>query len=665
MNAAPDLARPGARLGARPERRVEPLPPRLLRPLATRLRRRQDSPRNLASFAPIWQRIGEQAERYRETDLAERKSALQALRRQLRARGLDEPLLIEAFGAMSFAIEQCLGLEVHREQCFAGWSLLHGRFVEMQTGEGKTLTAALPTIVLGLAGVPVHVITANQYLAQRDAVGLSGLYAWFELRSAAVRPDDSDAARRGTYAAAIVYVTHQQLVFDYLRDAHALGERRVGLCADLGDLLGPHRALPLQRGLCFAVVDEADSALIDDARTPLILADATESEAGAGTEAAVALAIAALLQDTQDYKLERDTRQARLTLAGRETIRRHAECLQGAWQLERYRAERICQALVALHLLQRDHDYLVRGDHIELIDGATGRSLPDRRLQHGLHRMLEAKERCTISQDTTPILALSFQQFFGRYHGLAGMSGTLRGATGELRKVYGASTVIVPPARPVRRVVHPSRILPTRDAQLETLLEWISRCRTLGQPVLVGTRSVKCSDRVSERLRTAGIHHELLNARQDEEEARIVATAGQAGAVTVATNMAGRGTDISLGEGVADSGGLLVLNLELNDSRRVDRQLRGRAARQGDPGAYCDLLCLEDELLCATLPGWLLRRTAAWLIVSPLVARPFALLLLRAVQRHTERHHARQRMAIFHGQSELQRSLALDGRRVV
>ena len=360
--------------------------------------------------------------------------------------------------------------------------------------------------------------------------------------------------------------------------------------------------------------------------------------------------------------MQHDTHSVWLTETGLDAVRSMAERLNGVWRFERYRNELVRQALCALHLYKRDRNYLVRDGCIELIDEATGRVMPDRKLQHGLHRMLELKESCLPSDETAVKAAISFQSFFRRYRHLAGMSGTVYEVRSELRQVYGRDVVRIPPHKDNRRRYLPTIVLKNRTEQLERAMQEILERTSLGQPLLIGTRSVELSEQVSDLLQLRDIPHALLNARQDTDEARVVARAGRPGAITVATNMAGRGTDIPLQGNAAELGGLHVINLEINESARVDRQLYGRAARQGDPGSCQSILSLSDDLVTKAILRKLLILADTCLNRAPRLGPWLALYLVDYAQRRCERVHRRQRMTVFREQDQLKRQLAISGK---
>lgn len=663
MNSATATLRPGMRMGVQPERRADPdkddLDQWMERWCSHRIHSKLSS---LQRFSGHLDKINTAQARFASLDLVQRNSAILSLRHELQQPRVGLSQRADTFGLISLGVRQTLGFTLHDEQLYAGWCLHEGHFVEMQTGEGKTLTAALPAIAMALSGVPVHVVTSNDYLAKRDHQSLLSLYQWFGLRTGVVSAEQSDDDKRAAYACDITYCTHQQLVFDYLRDSQARGQKRAGLSVKIQELLRQDTPPALQRGLCFAIVDEADSVLIDDARTPLILAQPVDGDDNAPAEAAVALAVARSLVLDVHFRLNVNSRQVNLQPSGKTRIQEQLAHLNGGWAMSRYRDERIVQALTALHLYRRDVDYLVIENAIVLIDQSTGRPTPQRRLQHGLHRMLEVKERCAVTDETAPVSALSFQRFFTRYHRLCGMSGTLHEARHELRRVYGPRTLRVPTVRPSLRVHLPMRMHATRKAQMQELVEQVSLRCAAGQAVLVGTATVSLSDEVSRVLTHAKIAHTVLNARQDYDEALIVADAGLSGRVTVATNMAGRGTDIKCADSVIDSGGLHVINLEINDSARIERQLYGRSARQGEPGSCQDILCLDDDMLSHEL------NTIILTVLSHLIQNGSNTLrtriittLVRCAQKSAEARSRQQRMAVLHCQTQLQKLLAIGG----
>jgi len=531
-----------------------------------------------------------------------RARRVQDLRLNLRRHGFSTRRVAESFALVRAIAQEQIGMRHHDTQIMGGWVLLSGRVAEMETGEGKTLTATLAAATAALAGVPVHVVTANDYLAARDAELMGPVYAALGLRVGVATAAQADEERRAAYRCDVTYCTNKTVAFDYLRDRISLGERSGFYHLELDRLeRGAMGARQLfLRGLYFAIVDEADSILIDEARTPLIISRESR-DALEGELVHQALQLAGNLQPGQDYRVNAAERRVTITQAGRERLGELGTVLGGWWAGRRRREERVRQALAALHLYERDRHYLVRDGKVLIIDEYTGRVMPDRSWERGLHQMVEAKEGCDVSGLKETLARISYQRFFRRYHHLAGMTGTAREAASELDAVYRLPVVAVPTHRPKKRACLPTRVFPSEDEKLHAVVERALALRAKGRPVLVGTRSVKASEQLSALLQQAGVPHQVLNARQDQDEATIVAAAGERGRITIATNMAGRGTDIKLGEGVEEAGGLHVVLTERHEARRIDRQLAGRCARQGDRGSFEEMLSLEDELVLAYL----------------------------------------------------------------
>jgi preprotein translocase subunit SecA len=490
----------------------------------------------------------------------------------------------ELFALAREAAHRTLGQRPYDEQVVAALALDGGAVVEMQTGEGKTLTATMPTALHALDGRGAHVLTFNDYLARRDAEWMGPLYRLLGLSVGVVQQDMDAGARRRGYAADVTYVTAKEAGFDFLRDQ---------LVESSGDAV--HRART------FALVDEADSILIDEARVPLVIAGRVVRDSGASR--ALAPLIASLTSGV-DYATDAYQRDVELTDAGLARVEDTLGCgpLHDPGN-ETLLAEVSC-ALHAQVLLHRDTDYIVRDGRIGIVDEFTGRVVPDRHWPDGLQAALEAKEGLERRDDGQVLASITLQRYLGGYERLCGMTGTARDAAGELRLYYGLDVVVIPTHRPLRRIDRPDVVFTHRAAKESALGDEVARAHGAGRPVLVGTLTVEESERIGALLRSRGIACQVLNAMHDEDEARIVAGAGAAGAVTIATNMAGRGTDIRLGDGtegsaahVASLGGLYVIGSNRHESRRLDRQLRGRAGRQGDPGESRFFLSLDDELL--------------------------------------------------------------------
>jgi preprotein translocase subunit SecA len=591
-------------------------------------------------------------------------AAARAMRGRLRRDGFTLPLVGECFALIREAADRVLGKRHYKSQLMAGWGLLQGRLVEMATGEGKTFAATLAVCTVGFSGYPVHVITVNDYLADRDAAEMGPLYRFLGLSVGVVIQGMPPEERRQAYAASVTYCTNKELAFDYLRDGIARGARRSRLHLSLGRM---HRDMAgdeglVLRGLYFAIVDEADSVFIDEARTPLILSAST-GPADEVETCTRALEIARTLDEDIDYEIDHAERRILLTDAGKDAIARQVrgEPATGPWISARGRDELVTQALVALILFRRDEHYVLGDGKVLIVDEATGRVMPDRSWERGLHQLIEVKEGCTITQRRETIARLTYQRLFRRYLRLSGMTGTAREVAREIRAVYGLTVVRVPLHRPSRRVWDPVAVYPTRHAKWDAVADRVMRLAEQGRPVLVGTRSVGASEEISAMLTRRGVAHALLNAKQDQSEAEIIAAAGQFRAVTVATNMAGRGTDIRLADGIADRGGLYVILTEYHDSRRVDRQLFGRCARQGDPGGCGAIISLEDDIFAVHAPrmvDWVRRfvGAAAWLDCA------LYGWLRTVAQTSAERRGAELRMLNLRQDRQLERLLAFSGR---
>ncbi|NNU80367.1 translocase [Halovulum dunhuangense] len=568
----------------------------------------------------------------------------------------------EAFALVREAAARTLGLRPYDVQIMGAWAMLRGMIAEMRTGEGKTLSASLAAATAGLFGAPVHVITANDYLAERDAEELGPLYRFLGLSQGLVLPGQDAAARRAAYAADVVYGSNKEMAFDYLRDRMALRKRPGNLMRKLDRLTGGATGEPARmRGLHFAIVDEADSVLIDEARTPLIISG--EEERQAGQDPALfqaALDAARLLTQGTDFRLQPDDHRVELTETGRDRLEDMAEDggeTGGAFRVAAIREHMVTQALTGLHLFHLDDDYIIRDGKVQIVDEFTGRVMADRSWSDGLQQLIELKEGLEITLPRRTMARISYQRYFRRYRHLCGMTGTARDASAELWAVYRLSVARIPTHRPEARVFARDRLFAREESKWQAIGRRVAELQAQGVPVLLGTRSVAASEKGSAALSLLAIPHEVLSARQDAEEAAIVARAGQRGAVTVATNMAGRGTDIKLGEGVAALGGLHVILAERHDSRRIDRQLEGRCGRQGDPGRVEAFLSLEDDLMRGSSAALGRRLARVALALSPRAAAG----LIRLRQRRIERSHARARRDLLKADRSLGEMLAFSG----
>jgi preprotein translocase subunit SecA len=576
------IPRPGPRFGPYPESRqqTDPWPSFHAELLRARLRsvsapHAKDKERFLEAFHAMRGRL-------HGCDIEFIRASARRLRGRLSMSGMTRELVVEAFSLIDACMHTHLGLRLHDSQLLAGWLMLDRRLVEMQTGEGKTLAVALAAACGALAGIPVHVITANDYLAGRDAEILAPVFRSLELTVGTVTAATEGAQRPHIYLSDITYCTAKEVVFDYLRDRLATTH------AGRGKTEAPQRKL---RGTCMAIVDEADSVLIDEARMPLVLSG-QDDNADLFAFYRQAMFLAAQLKEDKHYCLNHVQRTAVLTEAGESHAEALATRVGGVWLGRRRREEVLRLALAARHLFLKDKHYLVREQQVVIIDETTGRAAPGRIWSRGLHQLIELKENCPLTGQQQTIAQTTFQRFFSRYLRLSGISGTLLESRHELLAIYGLPVVQVPLQSPCRRRMLPSRVFADQHVLWRHVVARVLVLRTTGQPVLIGTDSLEDSETLSTLLRQAGVPHHVLNARNDAEEARIVAAAGKTAAVTVSTNMAGRGTDIRIAPEVAALGGLHVIACQTNDSSRIDRQLYGRCARQGEPGSVEHFYCI-------------------------------------------------------------------------
>ncbi len=488
-----------------------------------------------------------------------------------------DDILPEAFAVAREASRRVLGMRHFDVQLMGGICLHQGKIAEMRTGEGKTLVATLPVYLNALTGKGVHMVTVNDYLARRDSEWMGRLYRFLGLSVGLIAHDMDFPERKFAYGCDVTFGTNNEFGFDYLRDNMVIYADQM-----------------VQRELNFAIVDEVDSILIDEARTPLIIS-------GPGAKSTemygvMARAVAGL-QEGKDYTVD----EKQKTVAPNDNVIPKIERMLNITNL--YAPENIelshcfTAALRAKALMKRDRDYVVRGDEIIIVDEFTGRLMEGRRYSDGLHQAIEAKEGVKIQRESQTLATITFQNYFRMYTKLAGMTGTAKTEEDEFLKIYKLPVVVVPTNKPVQRIDHPDVIFKTKRAKYKAVGNAVAEIHAKGQPVLIGTTSITQSEELSAILKKHGIPHNVLNAKFHEKEAEIVADAGQKGAVTIATNMAGRGTDIKLGEGVEELGGLFIVGTERHESRRIDNQLRGRSGRQGDPGASRFFLSLEDDLL--------------------------------------------------------------------
>lgn len=561
-----------------------------------------------------------------------------------------DSLLIDSFAATREAGRRRLGMRHYDVQILAGAALVHGAILEMQTGEGKTLVATLPLVLYALAGRGAHLATVNDYLARRDAEWMQPIYEALGLKVGIVESQMDFDQRRKAYGCDVTYGTAKEFGFDFLKDRlmnREMTDGRGDLAAALtGKVVGGQARL-LQRPYWFALVDEADNVLIDEARTPLIIAS-PPGEAQAMEQALFRFAAEAALVLERDRDFEQDVQKQTCELLGRgrgrvRALDRPPE-LEPTSLLAIYDA--VERALRARQFFNRDRQYVVREGKIVIIDEFTGRAAEGRTWRDGLHQAVEAKEKVEITVPSGHAARITIQDLFARWPHLAGMTGTIATSAREISRTYDVAVGIVPTHRPAIRRRLPPVVCANYQEKLERIVAEIVEMHAINRPVLIGTRSIDKSEDVSRLLTAAGLQHTVLNARHIAREAEIVAEAGQPGQITVSTNMAGRGTDIKLGEGVAELGGLHVICTELHDSARIDRQLVGRCGRQGDPGTWRQFVALDDEILLAGFGPKRVKWVVAGLRSRLGGSGESLLRMFRRAQKRVEARHVRQRRVL-------------------
>ncbi|MFT4144655.1 MAG: preprotein translocase subunit SecA [Mobilitalea sp.] len=508
-----------------------------------------------------------------------------------------DDLLVEAYATVREAAKRAIGQRAYRVQLIGGVVLHQGRITEMRTGEGKTLTSTFPAYLNALEGKGVHVVTVNDYLAKRDSEWMGQIHGFLGLKVGVILNSLEKEERREAYACDITYATNNELGFDYLRDNMVIYKEQL-----------------VQRELHYAIIDEVDSVLIDEARTPLIISgqsgkstelyrvcDILARQLKKGKASGELTKMAALMkediEETGDFIVNEKEKNVHLTDDGVKKVE-HFFNLENLADPENLEIQHnIILALRAHNLMFRDQDYVVKDDEVLIVDEFTGRIMPGRRYSDGLHQAIEAKENVKVKRESKTLATITFQNFFNKYKKKSGMTGTALTEEKEFREIYGMDVIEVPTNLPVARIDHQDAVYKTKKEKLRAIIEEIIESHQKGQPVLVGTITIEASEEISDILKKRNIVHKVLNAKFHEMEAEIVADAGQYGAVTIATNMAGRGTDIKLGEGVKEVGGLKIIGTERHESRRIDNQLRGRAGRQGDPGESRFFISLEDDLM--------------------------------------------------------------------
>ncbi|MDI9441928.1 MAG: preprotein translocase subunit SecA [Firmicutes bacterium] len=539
----------------------------LIDPTERELRRLQSTVDIINKLEPEMQALSDTQLRARTDEFRTRLSQGESL----------DDLLPEAFAVVREASCRTLKMRHFDVQLLGGIVLHQGRIAEMKTGEGKTLAATLPVYLNALSGKGVHVVTVNDYLARRDAEWMGEIYQFLGLSVGVIVHGLSFEERKAAYSADVTYGTNNEFGFDYLRDNMVVYPEQI-----------------VQRELNYAIVDEVDSILIDEARTPLIISGAAEDSARHYQRFAQ---IVPQLKPERDYTVDEKAKTIAMTDEGLRRVEKllNIEDLfdEVNFELNHY----LNQALKAKEFFARDRDYIVKDGEVIIVDEFTGRLMPGRRYSDGLHQSIEAKEGVAVLKESQTLATITFQNYFRMYNKLAGMTGTAKTEEEEFRKIYGLDVVVIPTNKPMIRTDLPDAVYRTKRAKNQAILDDITERHAKGQPVLVGTISIEASEYVSDQLKRRGIPHQVLNAKYHDQEAEIVKLAGQLNTVTIATNMAGRGTDIVLGEGVLELGGLHIIGTERHESRRIDNQLRGRAGRQGDPGSSQFYVSLEDDLM--------------------------------------------------------------------
>ncbi|AIY78926.1 preprotein translocase subunit SecA [Clostridium botulinum] len=535
------------------------------------------SEREVKRIRPIVSKINELDEVMQKLSDDELKAKTVEFKERLNNGETVDDILPEAFAVVREASKRVLNMKHYDEQLIGGVVLHQGRIAEMKTGEGKTLVATLPAYLNGLTGKGVHIITVNDYLAKRDAEQMGELYGFLGLTTGVIVHELTNEQRREAYNSDITYGTNNEFGFDYLRDNMVIyKEERV------------------QRKLNFTIVDEVDSILIDEARTPLIISGQGEKS----TEFyKVADYFVKTLVKEKDYTIDEKANAVMLTDEGfhkaEQTFKVENYADAENVELQHY----VTQALKANYAMRRDKDYMVKDGEVIIVDEFTGRLMEGRRYSDGLHQAIEAKENVKIARESKTLATITFQNYFRMYEKLSGMTGTALTEENEFREIYGLDVIVVPTHKPVVRIDNPDLVFKSEKGKIMAVVDEIAKAHEVGQPVLVGTVSIEKSELISSMLKKKGVPHQVLNAKFHEQEAEIITHAGEKGMVTIATNMAGRGTDIKLGEGVLEIGGLKIIGTERHESRRIDNQLRGRSGRQGDSGESTFFISLEDDLM--------------------------------------------------------------------
>ena len=619
----------------------------------------------LSELNAVATRVDQQGPEWVELSDARLQERMLEFREQFRRKGrAPEELLVPALAALREAADRQLGLRPFHVQIMGALALHRGFLAEMATGEGKTLTAGLAGVLAGWTRRPCHIITVNDYLVERDATWLRPFYHFCGIRVGYVTGPMDPQERQKGYGCDVTYTTSKELLADFLRDRLRLGTLLDPARRLIRRMLTPQAAADglMLRGLHTAIVDEADSLLIDEAVTPLIIS-ATHKNELLKEAGRTAQEIVSALEPETDYRRNLRYKEIELTESGTRKLVESAGRLPGLWRSPDRRVELIRQALVAREFYLRDKHYIIEDGKVVIVDEFTGRPMPQRTWREGMHQAVEAKEGLPISDPSETIARLSFQRFFRCFYRLCGMTGTAREAAAELWQVYKLPVISIPTNRPCVRQHWRDRCFATETAKWAAVVQDIQRLHQTGRPILVGTRSVLASERLAQLLAERNLEFKVLNATRLKEEAEIVALAGERGRITIATNMAGRGTDIKLGHGVSLLGGLHVLATERHESGRVDRQLFGRSARQGDPGSAQAFVSAQDELVQRYLPRGVKEVLVRSLKSGVPGKERIASAAFALAQRNAQRQAFKQRRAVLRTDTWLEEALSFAGQR--
>ncbi len=574
-----------------------------------------------------------------------------------------EQLISEALAFLVEAADRTLGLRPFPVQIMGAMGLYKNYLVEMATGEGKSLTACLSAVMAAWSGRPCHIVTVNDYLADRDAHEMRQFYSYCGVSAGCVTSQMPPEERHLNYEKGVVYTTSKELLADFLRDRIQLGLLHHPLRRLIRQILQPRLKDfegIVMRGIDTAIVDEADSVLIDEAVTPLIISQANDNRPL--VEACQkAYKIANMLKPDIDYNLDVKYREIRLKKDGTKKLDKLSGLLPGIWKGATRREELVKQALTAREFYLKDKQYVVENDKITIVDEFTGRLMPNRTWSHGLHQAVETKENVEVSSPTETLARLSFQRFFRLFRKLSGMTGTAREAASEFWHIYGLAVLPVPTNMPCIRKHFEDRVFPSEKKKWQAIADDIIKWHKTGRPLLVGTRSVRASEKLAAMLESIGLEFNLLNAVHHKQEARIVAAGGEMGKITIATNMAGRGTDIKLGRGVADIGGLHVIATERHESGRIDRQLFGRSGRQGDAGSAQAYISMDDELMQRFIPEPIRKRLVPAVEKKLAGAQWSAQKTLYLAQKGAQRLAFKQRKNVLQMDKWLEEALSFTG----